>query len=247
MTPVKLALFDLDHTLLDGDSDSLWGRYLVRQGVVDAEEYQRASARYYAEYLSGRLDMHEYLAFGLRPLMHNPPEKLEAWRARFVQECIVPRIPRGSRELLAGHAEHGCVIITATNSFITAPIAAELGVPHLIATEPEQVGGRYTGRVSGVPCFREGKVTKLHDWLRHKRLEPSETWFYSDSHNDLPLLEQVTHPTAVNPDEVLTRVARERGWPVLQLRLEAPARASDLHGRTSAPERRNPGPAGARA
>lgn len=223
MKPVKLALFDLDHTLLDGDSDSLWGRYLVHQGVLDAEEYRQASARYYAEYVSGRLDIHEFLAFGLRPLKDNPPERLEAWRGCFVQECIVPRIPRESRELLAHHREHTSVIITATNSFITAPIAAELGVPHLIATEPEQVDGRYTGRVSGLPCFREGKVAKLDAWLRQNRLEPAETWFYSDSHNDLPLLERVTHPTAVNPDEVLTRVARDRGWPTLQLRLATPA------------------------
>src|SRR5579859_337424 len=223
MTPVKLALFDLDHTLLDGDSDSLWGRYLVRQGVLDAEEYRQASARYYAEYVSGRLDIHEFLAFGLRPLKDNPPERLEAWRARFVQECILPRIPKASRELLARHAEHRCAIITATNSFITTPIAAELGVPHLIATEPEQVDGRYTGGVSGVPCFREGKVTKLDAWLQQNRLDPAETWFYSDSHNDLPLLERATHPTAVNPDEVLAGVARDRGWPVLQLRLATPA------------------------
>ncbi|HEV2111995.1 MAG TPA: HAD family hydrolase [Gammaproteobacteria bacterium] len=222
---MKLALFDLDHTLLDGDSDSLWGRYLVHQGVLDADEYRQASARYYAEYVSGRLDIHEFLAFGLRSLKDNPPERLEAWRASFVRECIVPRIPKASRELLARHAEHSCAIITATNSFIIAPIAAELGVPHLIATEPEQLDGRYTGRVSGAPCFREGKVTKLDAWLQRNRLDPAETWFYSDSHNDLPLLERVTHPTAVNPDEVLTRVARERGWPVIQLKLEAPLSA----------------------
>ncbi|HEV7165230.1 MAG TPA: HAD family hydrolase [Gammaproteobacteria bacterium] len=221
MTPVKLALFDLDHTLLDGDSDSLWGRFLVREGVVDGVEYAAANARYHAEYVAGRLDVHEFLAFGLRPLRDNPPEALKAWRARFVQEAILPRIPEGSRTLLKRHGSHTCVIITATNSFITAPIAAELGVPHLIATEPEQVEGRFTGRVAGVPCFREGKVAKLEEWLERNQLATGETWFYSDSHNDLPLLERVTHPTAVNPDEVLARVARERNWPTLQLHKEA--------------------------
>jgi HAD superfamily hydrolase (TIGR01490 family) len=220
---MKLALFDLDHTLLDGDSDSLWGRFLVREGVVDGAKYAEANSRYYAEYRAGRLDIHEFLAFGLRPLRDNPPAALEAWRTRFVTEYILPRIPAGTRALLARHADHTRVIITATNSFITAPIAAELGVPHLIATEPERVDGCFTGRVAGVPCFREGKVTKLDAWLAENHFTPSETWFYSDSHNDLPLLERVDHPTAVNPDEVLTEVARERSWPVMRLRVESQA------------------------
>ena len=223
MTPVDLALFDLDHTLLDGDSDSLWGRYLVHQGVLDGEEYRRMSAKYHAAYVSGELDIHEFLAFGLRPLTDHSRGQLEAWRVGFVQECILPRIPAASRELLARHASHTRIIITATNSFITAPIAAEFGVAHLLATDPEEVDGRYTGRVAGVPCFREGKVAKLQAWLEERGHVAGEAWFYSDSHNDLPLLEQVTHPTAVNPDEVLARVARERGWPVMQLKLAVPA------------------------
>lgn len=218
---MKLALFDLDHTLLDGDSDSLWGRFLVREGVVDGAKYAQANSRYYAEYRAGRLDIQEFLAFGLRPLRDNPPAALEAWRTRFVAEYILPRIPDATRTLLARHAEHTRAIITATNSFITAPIAVELGVLHLIATEPEHMDGRFTGKVAGVPCFREGKVTKLGEWLERNRFTPSETWFYSDSHNDLPLLEQVTHPVAVNPDEVLAAVARERGWPVMRVRVEA--------------------------
>lgn len=223
MIPVKLALFDLDHTLLDGDSDSLWGRFLVREGVVDGAEYAAANARYHADYVAGRLDVHEFLAFGLRPLRDNPPAALEAWRARFVQETILPRIPDASRTLLARHAAHTRVIITATNSFITAPIAAELGVAHLIATEPQQVDGRFTGNVAGLPCFREGKVSKLKEWLERNGMTAGETWFYSDSHNDLPLLEQVTHPTAVNPDDTLAQVARDRDWPVLQIRRETRA------------------------
>ena len=222
MPPVKLALFDLDHTLLDGDSDSLWGRFLVRQGVLDHDEYRRANARYHAQYVSGELDIHEFLAFGLSPLAQHPIETLLAWRARFVQECILPRIPRASRALLARHAAHTCIVITATNSFVTVPIAAELGVPQLIATEPELSDGRYTGQVAGPPCFREGKVAKLEAWLGERGLTAGETWFYSDSHNDLPLLERVTHPTAVNPDAVLARVARERHWPVMQLKLDVP-------------------------
>ena len=219
MTPVKLALFDLDHTLLDGDSDSLWGRFLVRQGAIDAEEYAAAHARYHADYLAGRLDVHEFLAFGLKPLRDNPPELLEAWRERFVQEYIRPRIPRASRALLMHHAEHTRIIITATNSFITAPIAAELGVEHLIATVPEEAGGRFTGAVAGPPCFREGKVWKLEAWLASYGLTASERWFYSDSHNDLPLLKNVEHPVAVNPDDVLAHEARERGWPIIRISL----------------------------
>jgi HAD superfamily hydrolase (TIGR01490 family) len=219
---VKLALFDLDHTLLDGDSDSLWGRFLVKQGVVDGDEYRREGARYMAEYRAGRLDIHEFLAFGLRPLKDNTPEQLEAWRAAFVRDSVLPRIPAASRALLQRHraSGHMLVIITATNDFITAPIAAELGVDALIATEAEKRDARFTGRVAGVPCFREGKVQKLETWLRQVSGEPEETWFYSDSHNDLPLLERVDHAIAVNPDEVLSRTATERGWPVMNLRLD---------------------------
>ncbi|HEX4299459.1 MAG TPA: HAD family hydrolase [Gammaproteobacteria bacterium] len=219
---MKLALFDLDHTLLDGDSDSLWGRFLVKQGVVDAEEYRREGARYMAEYRAGRLDIHEFLAFGLRPLKDNTPERLESWRAAFMQDCVLPRIPAASRALLKRHRDlrHTLVIITATNSFITAPVAAEFGVDVLIATEPEKDGARFTGRVAGVPCFREGKVQKLDAWLEQVQGKPEESWFYSDSHNDLPLLERVEHPIAVNPDEVLTKTAMQRGWPVMALKLD---------------------------
>jgi len=215
---LKLALFDLDHTLLDGDSDALWGRFLVREGVVDEAEYLREGARYMAEYRSGQLDIHEFLEFGLRPLKRHPRERLEAWRRRFTIEWVLPRIPAGARDLVGRHRGlgHTLAIITATNRFIAAPIAAEFGVPHLIATEPEEIDGRYTGGVLGEPCFREGKVGKLEAWLAGT--VPEETWFYSDSHNDLPLLTRVHHPVAVNPDKILAAVAAERGWPVLELR-----------------------------
>ena len=220
---MKLALFDLDHTLLDGDSDALWGRFLVQEGAVDAEEYRREGARYMAEYRAGRLDIHEFVAFGLRPLKDNPPERLESWRERFMAEWVLPRVPDASRSLLQRHRDAGHVlaIITATNSFIAAPVAAEFGVDALIATEPEKDGARFTGRASGLPCFREGKVLKLEAWLAAQGATPQETWFYSDSHNDLPLLEHVHHPVVVNPDEVLAGVAAARGWPVLSLRREA--------------------------
>jgi HAD superfamily hydrolase (TIGR01490 family) len=225
---VKLALFDLDHTLLDGDSDALWGRFLVQQGAVDGEHYLRENARYHAEYSAGRLDIHEFMAFGLRPLLAHAPARLAAWRARFVVECILPRIPAAARELLRGHAAagHTLVIVTATNDFITSPIAAELGVPHLLATELERDGERYTGRAVGPPCFREGKVLRFDAWLTRQGWVAEEAWFYSDSHNDLPLLERVQHPVAVNPDDILARTARERGWPVLQLRCTGTADAA---------------------
>lgn len=215
---MKLALFDLDNTLLDGDSDALWGRFLVKEGAMDAEEFRREGSRYMAEYRAGRLDIHEFVAFGLRPLKDNTPERLENWRRRFMAECVMPRIPDASRALLERHRSQGhtLVIITATNSFIAAPAAAEFGVDALIATEPEKDGDRFTGRAMGPPCFREGKVLKLEAWLAGR--VPEETWFYSDSRNDLPLLEHVDHPIAVNPDEVLTQVAAERGWPVISLR-----------------------------
>lgn len=224
---MKLALFDLDHTLLDGDSDSLWGRFLAREGVVDAAEYAREGARYMAAYRAGNLDIHEFLEFGLRPLKDHPREKLEAWRCRFLVECVRPRIPEAARELLGRHRGlgHTLTIITATNRFITTPIAAELDVPHLLATEPEERDGRYTGRVVGTPCFREGKILKLEAWLATQGVAPQETWFYSDSHNDLPLLSRVNHPVAVNPDETLARVAAERGWPTLSLRRRAASAA----------------------
>lgn len=218
---MKFALFDLDHTLLDGDSDHLWGRFLVQQGVLDGEQFAATNARYYADYRAGRLDIHEFLAFGLRPLADHEAGQLQRWRSRFVPENILPRITAAARELVAQHVDagHTPVIITATNRFVAEPIATEFGIPHLIATEPEQHSGRYTGRVQGVPCFREGKVQRFEQWLEGYGWQATETWFYSDSHNDLPLLQRVQHPVAVNPDEELARVATEHGWPVLALRL----------------------------
>lgn len=216
---MDLALFDLDNTLLSGDSDYEWGQFLIDEGVLDRDFYERENQRYYDDYKAGRLDIHEFLRFALEPLARFPREQLERWHAQFMEQRIRPIIRSRGRECLARHAAHGnlCAIITSTNSFVTAPIARELGVSHLIATEPESIGGRYTGRPQGTPCFREGKIACLERWLGEQgksRGAFSASWFYSDSHNDIPLLERVTHPVAVDPDEALRRVALDHGWEI---------------------------------
>lgn len=215
-----LALFDLDNTLLAGDSDYLWGEFLVEHGIVDAEHYQRENLRYYREYQAGTLDIMSFLAFQLRPLAAHDMATLQRWREQFMREKIEPVILPGACALIEHHRsqKHTLLIITATNSFITGPIAARLGVDTLLATEPELKQGRYTGAVTGVPCFREGKVTRLEAWLREHRLTLDESWFYSDSHNDIPLLERVTYPTAVDPDAQLAAHAQANGWPAISLR-----------------------------
>lgn len=217
---MTIALFDLDHTLLDGDSDYLWGEYLCDRGVVDRDWYRSENARYYRAYREGTLDIHEFLNFGLRPLSRHLLETLHRWRADFVRDYILPRIPDQAHRLLDRHRAHGhrLAIVTATNRFVTEPIAAALGVPELLATEPEMRAGRYTGRVSGTPCFREGKIAHVEAWLARLGEDWEESWFYSDSHNDLPLLERVTHPVAVNADARLAGLAEQRGWPRLELR-----------------------------
>ncbi len=219
---MNLALFDLDHTLLDGDSDDLWYRFLAEEGVVDDTRFVEERARFSADYRAGCLEVLDFYSFVLQPLADNTPHQLLAWRRRFVAERILPHITSAARALLRKHRDsgHTLAIITATNRFITEPIAVELQVPHLMATEPEYDGTRFTGRVSGTPCFREGKLIHLREWLHKEKLVPAETWFYSDSHNDLPLLESVEHPVAVNPDRVLMQTARARGWPTLHMRRE---------------------------
>lgn len=217
---MSLAIFDLDNTLLAGDSDYLWGRFLAEEGLVDGEAYERENLRFYEEYKAGTLDIHEFLAFSLRPLTEHEPEVLDELHRRFMASRILPIITRGARELIARHREQGdcLLIITATNRFITEPIARALEVDEMLATEPERQGGRYTGRVSDVPCFREGKVTRLRQWLGRSGMNLSGSWFYSDSHNDLPLLEMVENPVAVDPDEHLAAHAEARGWPIISLR-----------------------------
>ncbi|QKT04416.1 HAD-IB family hydrolase [Ectothiorhodospiraceae bacterium 2226] len=217
---MALAIFDLDNTLLAGDSDYLWGRFLVARGLVDGEHYERENQRFYDAYKAGTLDIHEFLRFSLAPLAAHDPAALHGWHAEFMAEHIRPIIAPGTRALLQRHREAGdeLLIITATNRFVTEPIARELGITHLLATDPECREGRYTGAVSGTPCFREGKVQRLQAWLAQHGRALDGAWFYSDSHNDLPLLEAVAHPVAVDPDPVLAREARERGWPIISLR-----------------------------
>jgi HAD superfamily hydrolase (TIGR01490 family) len=221
----RLVLFDLDNTLLDGDSDVEWPRFLMRQGVLDTATYNRRNDEFYAQYQAGTLDIHAFLAFQLAPLAQRPRAQLDAWHARYMVEHIEPLLRQPARQLVAGHQAEGAlvVIITATNRFVTAPIARALGVEHLIATELEEVDGLYTGKSTGLPSFKEGKIQRLHDWLASRGQTFAgfdDTWFYSDSHNDLPLLKLVSHPITVNPDPTLHAYARAHGWPVL-----------DLHGR----------------
>ena len=217
---MPLAIFDLDNTLLAGDSDYLWGVFLAERGIVDAGHYERENERFYQEYKEGRLDIHEFLRFSLAPLARHAPSELAAWRDAFLVEKIDPIILPRARQLVDRHRLAGdtLLIITATNSFVTAPIAARLGIPHLIATEPVLRDGRYTGEVDGIPSFREGKVLRLEQWLDAHRTPLAGSSFYSDSHNDLPLLERVDHPVAVDPDAALATIARARGWPILSLR-----------------------------
>ena len=209
---MSLAIFDLDNTLLSIDSDHAWGEFLVEQGAVDPVAYREANERFLADYNAGTLDMAAFLEMALKPLAENTPEQLAAWHQQFMASKIEPHILPKAEELLARHRTKGdtLLIITATNRFITGPIAERLGVDDLIAVEPEMVDGRYTGRVDGVPSYREGKVIRLQAWLEAQDLTMDGAWFYSDSHNDLPLLEKVDHPVAVDPDDTLRKVAEER-------------------------------------
>ena len=217
---VGIALFDLDNTLIAGDSDYLWGCFLVEQGIVDGASYEQANRRFYDQYKVGELDIFEFLDFQLRPLSEHDLAQLEQWRTQYIQEKIVPILLPKARALIDRHRTSGdtLAIITATNRFITTPIARLYGIDHLLATEPQLVDGRYTGKVDGVPCFQEGKVSVLEDWLKTTGLSLDDSWFYSDSHNDLPLLNRVRRPHAVDPDEILEVHARQQGWPVISLR-----------------------------
>jgi len=220
---MNLALFDLDNTLLAGDSDYEWGQFLVDRGVLDREDYEEQNKAYYDQYVAGTLDIHEYLGFALRPLAQHTSEELARWHADFMRLRITPMIGAPARELVQGHLQAGdlCAIVTATNSFVTRPIANEFGVQHLIATEPENRDGCFTGRVAGTPCFREGKIERVEGWLAqqgHTLASFARSTFYSDSHNDLPLLERVNGPVAVDPDPQLAAEARRRGWALISLR-----------------------------
>lgn len=217
---MTLAIFDLDNTLIGGDSDYLWGNYLVAAGLVDKDFYERENQRFYEEYRQGTLNIYEFLDFSLRPLADNPLDTLLKLRDHFMAEIIIPIILPAALALLDEHRRQGHlpVIVTATNRFVTEPIARSFGVDQLLATDPEIIDGRYTGRVMGTPTFRDGKVTRLRHWLAKNNTTLADSWFYSDSHNDLPLLEMVTHPVAVDPDETLQQHAEMRGWSIISLR-----------------------------
>jgi len=217
---MKLALFDLDNTLIDGDSDYLWGEFLCDNGIVNANVHRNEHRRFFDAYKAGTLDIHEFLAFQLGPLAGKDMDTLEEWRNRYLAEKIKPIILPKASDLLDEHRQQGHVllIITATNRFLTEPISRYFGVEDLIACEPEMIDGSYTGLATGTPSYAEGKITRLHDWLGENRLQMEESWFYSDSHNDIPLLEEVTYPIAVDPDTVLQKEAEIRGWPIISLR-----------------------------
>jgi HAD superfamily hydrolase (TIGR01490 family) len=216
----RLVLFDLDNTLLAGDSDFEWAQFLIEQGVLDREVYEARNQAFYDQYRAGTLDIHEFLNFQLKPLSRHPRPVLDEWHRQFMAARMRPLIRPSARALVAKHRNDVRVIITATNSFVTGPIAREFGIEHLIATEPEMREGEFTGNVAGTPCFQAGKVSRLEAWLdrRGETLASfAASWFYSDSFNDLPLLQRVTHPVVVDPDERLRAHARARTWPIISL------------------------------
>lgn len=217
---MTLAIFDLDNTLLAGDSDHAWGEFVVDTGRVDPESHRRQNDQFYQDYLNGELDVMRYQQFALLPLKGQEPETLEAWHQAFMETRIAPMLQDKAFALLDDHRRQGhtLMIITATNRFVTGPIAERLGIEHLIATEPAMENGYYTGEVDGVPSFQEGKVIRLNAWLEQHGKSLEGAWFYSDSHNDLPLLNLVDNPVAVDPDPTLEQHALSQGWPVMSLR-----------------------------
>jgi len=217
---MSLAIFDLDNTLLAGDSDYLWGQFLIENGAVDGAAYDRANREFYEQYKAGTLDIQEFLRFALKPLTEHDPEVLYAWREDFVRNKIEPIALARAKSLIEEHRLAGdtLLIITATNHFVTEPIARLFGVEHLLATRPEMKHGRFTGEFVGTPTFRDGKVKALDEWLTEREETLDNSWFYSDSHNDIPLLSRVDHPVAVDADPELTAHAQRMGWREMSLR-----------------------------
>lgn len=217
---VSLAIFDLDNTLLNGDSDHAWGQFLVAHGIVDSQDYAQQNDYFYQQYKNGGLNIEEFLAFALKPLSEHSKQQLNQWHAEFMREEVDPmRLPK-AQQLLDKHRAAGdfLMIITATNQFVTGPIATSMGVDHILATIPEMVDDAYTGRVEGIPCFQQGKVTRLYEWLTQSGHDLKNSYFYSDSHNDLPLLKLVDYPVAVDPDDILEKYAAKQDWPIISLR-----------------------------
>lgn len=218
---MELAIFDLDNTLIGGDSDYLWGQFLDQRGYIDAASgHTEKRKAFYRSYQAGKLDILAFLAFQLQALANHDLNTLLSWRTEYMAEMIDPIILPKARELVQDHRGRGheLMIITATNRFLTEPIAAAFNINNLIACEPEMRDGRYTGRVSGTPSYAEGKVSRLREWLQQRQVKVKKSWFYSDSHNDIPLLEQVERPVTVDPDDQLRQVADLRGWPIISLR-----------------------------
>jgi len=214
---MALAIFDLDKTLIGGDSDFLWGEFMSEIGAVDPNTYQKKNQYFFDEYAKGKLDINEYLEFCLEPLSQNSMTTLNAWHQDFMQQKIQPIILSKAQAVVNEHKEKGdkVLVITATNRFVTAPIVAKYGIDDLLATEPEVIDGNYTGRVKGEPCFQKGKITHLNQWLDKTGESLEGAYFYSDSHNDLPMLELVDYPVVVHGDDTLQKIAEDRGWPSL--------------------------------
>ena len=217
---MSLALFDLDNTLLAADSDFLWGCFLVEKNLVDKATYDAANQRFYDEYKKGTLDILEFLTFSLKPLTKYSREELSRLHKEFMQKHIHSAMTEKGKAQIKRHRDKGdyIVIITATNRFVTEPIAKAFQVDDLIATDPEIINDKYTGKVAGTPCFQEGKITRLNQWLENTHHDLVNSTFYSDSHNDIPLLEIVTTPIAVDPDEQLTSIAQARNWEICSFR-----------------------------
>ena len=220
---MNLALFDLDNTILAGDSDYNWSRFLIQEGYLDGAIHAEKNEKFYADYKAGTLDIYAFVEFQFKPLARNPRTVLNQLLKKYVEEVIKPMITEKARALVKRHQEEGdlIIVITATNSFITKPIAELFGIENLIGTDPEEKEGEFTGKVTGLPSFKEGKVTRLEAWLKGKNLlltSFEKSYFYSDSHNDLPLMQKVTHPVAVDSDDVLSEYAKSKGWPQISLR-----------------------------
>lgn len=217
---MQLALFDLDNTLLSGDSDYEWTQHLISKGVLERDAFELRNSEFFAQYKAGTLDIYQFLDFQLASLAQNSRADLDTWHAEFMATRVRPMLDQKARDLVKRHQDQGdlCALVTATNSFVTGPICRELNIPHLIATIPAQVNGQFTGKPRGTPAYREGKVTRVEDWLESLGLWWScfeRSWFYSDSLNDLPLLSQVSDPVAVDPDSILRAHAEAAGWPIL--------------------------------
>ncbi len=222
---MRLAIFDLDNTLIAGDSDHAWGEFMVAEGMVDGDTYKQANDQFYQDYERGELDLTAYLNFSLEPLAQYSLDQLAALHDKFLNQVIEPIMLPKAKALLAQHRRDGdyLLIITSTNGFITKPIARALGVDDILATEAEIIDDRYTGQMTGIPCFQEGKITRLHQWLENASSKGFDgnlehCYFYSDSINDLPLMLEVAHPIAVDPDDTLRAHAQEAGWPIMSLR-----------------------------